>query len=76
MLGKGRSSVLQMNCTTALRIAESPSVTMISEITGSPIMGRSTSRSVRIPSAAEKTRVSRKATAKGSSYCTARVRHT
>ena len=66
----------QMPWMMALRSEESPSVTMMSEMTGSPIMGRRMSRSVRMPSSAEKTRVRRKAQKKGTWYCTVRVRQT
>ena len=76
MFGKGRSSVPQMPCTTALSSEERPSVTMMSEMTGSPIMGRRMSRSVRMPSSAEKTSVRTNDQKKGIWYCTDRVRQT
>ena len=64
-LGKGRVSVPQMPCTIALSTLESPSVTMITEMIGSPMSGRRTTRSSAIPSPMEKARVSKKAAANG-----------
>jgi len=64
--GKTRMSVPQNSCTRALSTVESPIVTMITLMMGSPIMGRSTSRSMARPRTTEKPRVIRNAARKGS----------
>ncbi len=56
--GIGRVSVPQIPCTMARSTLERPSVTMITEMIGSPISGRSTSRSSTMPRIAEKPKVS------------------
>ena len=54
--------------TMARRMLERPSVTMMTEMIGSPIIGRRTSRSMARPSSTEKTTV--RASAQGSGTCT------
>ncbi len=63
--GYGMVSVPQIPCTTAFSTEASPRVSMITEMTGSPIIGRSSTRSIRMPSTAENTRVSTKAAQNG-----------
>lgn len=49
--GNGRGRVPQMICTSAPRTADSPIVTMITEMTGWPTIGRRIRRSMTRPSA-------------------------
>ena len=52
------------------RTEDRPMVTMMMEITGSPIMGRRMRRSTMSARITEKTRVMRKAQNQGTLYCT------